>query len=109
MTDRIPADPFRGEPMHTYTRDEAVADGGLFDVTETAREAGFGVPVALTASMWADVNDLSGRYVSAEQSPGDRLWDLLFMAAHAARRRANRSASVFVYALITPRSWTPTA
>ena len=109
MTDRIPADPFRGEPIHTYTRDEAVADGVLFDVTETAREAGFGVPVALTASMWADVNDISGRYVSAEQSPGGRLWDLLFMAAHAARRRANRSASVFVYALITPRSWTPTA
>ena len=104
MTDRTPADPFWGEPVHTYTRTEALADGVLFDVTETAREAGFRVPVALTASVWADVCDLSGRYVSRDpgQSPEGRLWDLLFMAAHAARRRANRSASVFVYALIMP-------
>jgi hypothetical protein len=100
MIDRIPADPFWGEPIHTYTRDEAMADGVLFDVRETAREAGFRVPVALTASVWADVNDLSGRYVSAGQSPEGRLWDLLFMAAHAARRRANRNTNSFVYALI---------
>jgi hypothetical protein len=90
MTDRTPADPFWGEPVHTYTRTEALADGVLFDVTETAREAGFRVPVALTASVWADVCDLSGRYVSRDpgQSPEGRLWDLLFMA--------------FVYALVMP-------
>ena len=102
MTDRIPADPFWGEPIHTYTRTEALADGVLFDVSETASEAGFKVPVALTAGVWADVCDLSGRYVSAGQSPEGRLWDLLFMAAHAARRRENRNASVFNYALIMP-------
>lgn len=102
MTDRIPADPFWGEPIHTYTRDEAMADSVLFDVTETAREAGFRIPVALTASVWADVNNLSGKYVSAEHSPEGRPWDLLFMAAHAARRRANRNTNSFVYALIMP-------
>ncbi len=101
MTDHTPAD-FWDEPIHAYTRSEALADGVLFDVTETAREAGFEVPVALTANVWADVNDLSGRYVSAGQSPEGRLWDLLFMAAHAARRRENRNTSVFVYALIMP-------
>jgi hypothetical protein len=93
MTDRIPADPFWGVPIHTNTRDEAMADGVLFDVRETAREGGFRVPVALTASVWADVNNLSGKYVSAEQSPEGRLWDLLFLAAHAARRRANRNTN----------------
>jgi hypothetical protein len=102
MTDRIPADPFWGVPIHTYTRDEAMADGVLFDGRETAREAGFRVPVALTVSVWAYVHNLSGKYVSAEHSPEGRLWDLLFMAAHAARRRANRNASAFVYALIMP-------
>ncbi len=101
MTDRSPAD-FWGEPIHAYTRAEALADGVLFDVTETAREAGFEVPVILTASVWADVNDLCGRYVSAGQSPEGRLWDLLFMAAHAARRRENRNTNSFVYALIMP-------
>ena len=93
---------FWGEPIHTYTRAEALADGVLFDVTETAREAGFKVPVALTSQVWADVNDISGRYVSAGQSAEGRLWDLLFMAAHAARRRENRNTSAFVYTLIMP-------
>ena len=80
-----PAD-FWGEPVHAYTRADALADGVLVDVTATAGEAGFRIPVALTQSVWADVNDLSGRHVSRGQSPEGRLWDLLFMAAHAARR-----------------------
>ena len=103
MTDHASAD-FWGEPIHTYTRAEALADSVLFDVTETAREVGFKVPVALTANVWADVNDLSGRYVSRDpgQSPEGRLWDLLFMAVHAARRRENRNASTFIYAFIMP-------
>ena len=102
MTDGTPADPFWGEPIHTYTRTEALADGVLFDVTEPAREAGFRVPLALTAGVWADVCDLSGRYVSAGQSAEGRLWDLLFMAAHAARRPENSNVSTFIYALIMP-------
>ena len=102
MTDRPPAEPFWGDPIHTYTRAEALADGVLFDVTETAREAGFKVPVALTASLWADVNNLLGQHVSAGQSPEGRLWDLLFMAAHTARRRKNSTARTFIYALIMP-------
>ena len=91
-----------GEPIHVYTRVEALADGVLVDLRETARETGFRIPVALTANVWADVNDLSGQHVSAGQSPEGRLWDLLFMARHAARRRENRDRSEFVYALIMP-------
>ena len=34
--------------ISSYTRSEALADGVLVDVTETAREAGFVIPVALT-------------------------------------------------------------
>jgi hypothetical protein len=36
-----------------YTRAEAIADGVLIDVSERAREAGFTVPVAVTAAVWA--------------------------------------------------------
>ena len=93
---------FWSEPIHTYTRAEALADGVLVDVTETAREAGFVVPVALTVGVWADVNDLSGRHVSVGQDAAGRLWDLLFMAQHGARRRENRGRSEFVYSLIMP-------
>jgi uncharacterized protein DUF6573 len=83
-----PAD-FWGEPIHVYTRADALADGVLVDATATAREAGFRIPLALTQSVWADVNDLSGRDVVAGQSPEGRLWDLLFVSAHAARRPEN--------------------
>jgi hypothetical protein len=102
LTERIPADPYWGEPIHTYTRAEALADGVLFDVRKTAREAGFRASVALTTSVWASVDNLSGKYVSAEHSPEGWLWDLLFVAAHAARRRANRNTNSFVYALVMP-------
>ncbi len=34
-----------GGPIHTYGRAEAIEDGILVDVTETAREAGFSIPV----------------------------------------------------------------
>ena len=93
---------FWGEPIHTYTRADALANGVLLDATATAREAGFRIPVALTQSIWADVNDLSGRHVTAGQSPEGRLWDLLFMVAHAARRSENHDTSEFVYLLIMP-------
>ncbi|HWI46263.1 MAG TPA: DUF6573 family protein [Rubrobacter sp.] len=102
MTDHsTPAD-FWGEPIHVYTRADALADDVLVDVTLTAREASFRIPVALTANVWADVNDLSGPYVLTGQSTEGRLWDLLFMAANAARRPENRDRSEFVYALIMP-------
>ena len=50
-------DPLRelfGEVIYAYTRAEAIADGVLIDVTETAKEVGFRLPVALTAAAWAD-------------------------------------------------------
>ena len=38
--------------IHAYTRGEALADGVLVDVTATAKEAGFKVPTAVTASVF---------------------------------------------------------
>jgi hypothetical protein len=40
--------------ISSYARSEseALADGVLVDVTETAREAGFVIPVALTRAAW---------------------------------------------------------
>ena len=96
-----PADFWR-EPIHIYTRADALTDGVLVDATAAAREASFRGPVALTQNIWADVNDLSGRHVSAGQSPEGRLWDLFFMAAHAARRPKNHDTNEFIYSLVMP-------
>jgi hypothetical protein len=69
-----------GPPIHVYTRADALRDEVLVDVTETAREAGFRFPVALTAGVWADVNDIPEQKQNS-QDPKGRLWDLLFVAA----------------------------
>ncbi|WP_026821119.1 DUF6573 family protein [Arthrobacter castelli] len=73
------------EIIHRYTREQAINDGVLRDVTETATEAGFQFPVALTAAAWADAvawNPHNG----AGQDEDGRLWDVVFMAAIEARR-----------------------
>lgn len=77
-----------GEPVHRYSRAQAIVDGLLVDVTELAREAGFRVPVALTATVWADCvawGEEDNRRQTYQDEQG-RLWDVLWMAYLAARR-----------------------
>ena len=38
--------PFFGEVVYSYSRAQALADGVLIDVSDTAREAGFRWPVS---------------------------------------------------------------
>lgn len=70
-----------------YTRAQAIADGVLVDVSETAREAGFRCSVALTQAVYADC--VAWREENSErqtyQDESGRLWDVLWMAAVAAR------------------------
>ena len=93
---------FFGEPIHVYTRAEALEDGTLVDVSQKAKEAGFAVPVALTSRLYADCNDLSGTHATGVEDTKGRLWDLLYMAALAARREENHDSSEFVFDLIMP-------
>ena len=70
--------------IHSYSRADAIRDGVLIDVSETAREAGIRWPVALTSAAW-------GRCVSVPpgvecQDEVGRLWDLVFLLACAIRR-----------------------
>ena len=71
---------FFGEVIHSYSRAEALEDGVLVDVSQTANEAGFVFPVAVTAGVWADVNDIPESKRGIQDMEG-RLWDLLFSAA----------------------------
>jgi hypothetical protein len=77
-----------GEPIHTYSRAQAIADGVLIDCTEVASEAGFRLPVALTRAVWVDCVEWTDED-SRRQTPQDqagRLWDVLWMASLAASR-----------------------
>jgi hypothetical protein len=40
--------------IYRYTRQQAIEDGVLVDLTEWAKETGFTVPVACTAAVWHD-------------------------------------------------------
>ena len=74
--------------LHTYTRAQAIEDGILVDVSETAREAGFKIPVALTRGVWDQLVALPDGYRGFQDEAG-RLWDVLWMARYHALCASN--------------------
>ena len=81
-------EPF-GPVIFAYTRAQAIADGVLVDVTETAREAGFKIPVAVTRTVWDRIVALPDGYRGVQDESG-RLWDVLWMAHVYARQARDR-------------------
>ena len=79
--------------IHVYTRAQAIADGVLVDVSAMARQAGFKVPVALTAAVWADC--VAWPEQDGTQDEQGRLWDVLYLAHFEARRRRNAQVVPF--------------
>ncbi len=79
--------------ISSYTRAQAIADGVLVDVTETAKEAGFRCPVALTRAAWADCVAWSEADTRRQvpQDEAGRLWDVLWMARNQIRGLARLS------------------
>ena len=73
-----------GEVISRYTRAQAIEDGVLVDVTETARQAGIKYPVALTASVY-DEYVVVPKALKGIQDEVGRLFDILWMYAWAAR------------------------
>ena len=83
-----------GEPIHSYTRAQAIEDGMLIDVSTTAREAGIVWPVALTSAAWADcvawTDETEKRKGYTGQSESGRLWDVCWMLSLAVRGALRR-------------------
>lgn len=80
---------FWGPPIATYTRAQALEDGTLVDVSETAQEAGIIVPVAITQGLWADIHDIPPS--KSWQDPEGRLWDILSVYRYTVQTKALRS------------------
>jgi hypothetical protein len=91
-----------GEPIHIYSRTQALEDGVLIDVSKTAKEAGFRIPVALTHAVWVDCVEWVKEEEKAIQDEEGRLWDVVFMSALAAQR-ANQEGSAQVLLMRVPR------
>ena len=77
--------PAFGPVIFAHTRAQAIEDGVLVDVSDTAREAGFKIPVALSRSVWDRLVALPEGYRGFQDERG-RLWDVLWMARHYALR-----------------------
>ena len=77
-----------GPVLSTYSRAQAIEDGILVDVSDTAREAGFQIPVAVTRAVWERLVALPEGY-QGFQDERSRLWDVLWMARHYALRASN--------------------
>ena len=75
-----PEDPLFGPVIYAYTRSQALADGVLVDVTETSKEVGFKLPVAITEALH---NRLTPSKADTDlgQDYNGRLWDVLWVTA----------------------------
>jgi hypothetical protein len=105
-TNPVAGDPFGGA-IDTYSRARAIADGLLVDVVEgIAGEAGFTVPVALTAAAWGDCvawSDADNRRKTTVQDEQGRLWDVLWMTRCAVRGAPDPTNQVRVQLYRVPR------
>ena len=73
-----------GEVISTYSREQAIEDGVLVDVSTVAKGATIKFAVAITSTVW-------GKYVEVPkgvrcQDETGRLWDILWMFRCAAAR-----------------------
>ena len=87
---------FFGDVIHTYTRKQAIDDGVLVDVTETASEAGIRFPVAVTSAVWHEYVVPNEELKTLGQSTEGRLWDVLWMFRCSA---VKNSKDVMLYEL----------
>lgn len=89
--------------VYTYSRARAIADGVLIDVSKVAREAGFRVPVALTSAVWAECVAWMADDTEKTGVPQDeagRLWDVLWLAGHAARLHRNSHSNLCPFSVL---------
>ena len=94
---------FFGEQISVYTRQQAIDDGVLFDVTDDAKEAGFKLNTCVTSAVWSDCcawteDDAQQSHYLQDQS--GRIWDVVYMAAIAARDNKSNSQVHYVISRI---------
>ena len=69
--------------IYSYTRQQAIEDGVLVDVSTTAKEAGVRFPVALTRAVWSQYAEVPEG--GECQDEAGRLWDIVSMFRYGAK------------------------
>ncbi len=65
--------------VSTYTRKQAIEDGVLLDITDTAKKIGFISSVAVTSTVWHGYIIPPKELKCWGQSIKGRLWDVIFL------------------------------
>jgi hypothetical protein len=73
-----------GEVIYTYTRAQAIADGGQVEVSTIAAEAGIKFPMFLTRAVFENYVAVPAGVTGQDEA--GRLWDLIWMTRHAIQR-----------------------
>jgi hypothetical protein len=109
MAVQVQEDDFWGPVISRYTREQAIEDGVLVDVTEWASAdkgfiGGFTCPVAVTSAVWGLIDR---KPMPALQDVRGRAHDVLFMASLALRAamRQGEDAARFKV-IVTPGTHT---
>lgn len=76
--------------IHTYTKEQALDDGYLADVTEKSKEIGYKIPVTITKGVYDLVYNFS-KELKNFQDPDGRLQDILFMSMLALKKELHQS------------------
>ncbi len=77
-----------GEPIHAYTRDQALADGVLVALDpKLCKEAGFKYHVAVTRRVFDTCVDLTDMAKEMCNDIAGRQWDVLWMLRDAVKRQ----------------------
>ena len=86
--------------VFSYTREMALLDGVLIDISEIAEDAGFKVPVAVTEALYNGylVPEMSPENVG--QSTTGRIWDMLILMHLACRGSSKPQVSFKVRMLM---------
>ncbi len=96
------------EVISRYTREQAIDDGFLHDVSSIAREAGITIPVAMTAAVYADCvvwTDADSKRQTYQDMAG-RMWDVIWMASMSmgrAKRRGFEGNTLYYCMIRVPR------
>ena len=92
--------------IFSYTREQAIEDGVLIDVTEQARQMGFKVHTVVTDHLYGDYLVPPAGLEGEGQSVEGRLQDLLFRTLLAAKAIRNSDRVEFdVLFLMAPGRW----
>ena len=90
--------------VYSYSRQQAIEDGVLLDLTEHAKKYGFTVPVAITDAAYAETVEWADSDKGLGQSTEGRLHDLLSMAYLCALQNVKSGTDTCFFPLrVVPR------